>query len=189
MKRVAKLCSLFAATLLVLAAPASAGTLTLTGVIDSSDPQMPVVFISTPECTSLGAALVYYEARPFYVTAPGTYNLSLASAGGFASLYLYELEFDPTNGLLNCIAASNSGDPVEIDEGLIASRQYIAVPFDDQFAQLGGSYELTISGPGDIREGSASVLEIPTASTLGLLVLAALLSLGGLFFLRRLRAV
>ncbi|HSM49846.1 MAG TPA: hypothetical protein VLA75_00440, partial [Thermoanaerobaculia bacterium] len=64
MKRVAKLCSLFAATLLVLAAPASAGTLTLTGVIDSSDPQMPVVFISTPECTSLGAALVYYEARP-----------------------------------------------------------------------------------------------------------------------------
>ncbi|MBI3149226.1 MAG: hypothetical protein HYZ17_12025 [Betaproteobacteria bacterium] len=173
--------------LLSLAAPASAQVLVLSGTIDGSDPTMPVVFITNPTCAAQGVTPVLYEARPFYVAATGVYNLSQASLpASFASWYLYEYTFSPLAGTTNCVAAMNGpADPLATNVTLQAFRQYIAVPFDDTVAQTGGSYTLTITGPGVIAEGAPAFAAVPALHTWALLGLAALLGLGGLLRMKR----
>lgn len=173
--------------LLSLAAPASAQVLVLSGTLDGSDPTMPVVFIVPPNCIGQGVAPVLYEARPFYVTATGTYNLSQASLpASFASWYLYEYSFNPLAGMTNCVAAMNgAADPLATNVTLQAYRQYIAVPFDDTGAQAGGTYTMTITGPGVIAEGAPAMTAVPTLHPWALFSLAALLGLGGLLRSRR----
>ena len=180
----------FLSVLLAAAIAPAAGALTLTGTIDAADPDMPVVFISTPNCTGQGVSLVSFEARPIFVTASGTYTFSQTSAGaspGFASLYLMSVNFDPDNGFPTCIAGSNGADPLGFAVPLVAGTQYYAVPFDDTFGQLGGTYVLDITGDGEVHEGAPTILAIPTLSQWGLVGLAALLALTGLFGLRKLR--
>jgi hypothetical protein len=92
-----------------------------------------------------GAAV--YEVIPFVVSASGNYTFSLTSPGGFASLYLFTTPFDPNTPFPSCIAADNTGNPVDFTEALTANVLYLAVPFDDTFSQAGGTYSLTISGP------------------------------------------
>lgn len=154
--------------LIVPAESALAGSASVTGTIDAADPTMPVVFITTPNCTGQGVSPVLYEVQPLRVDTAGVYTLTLASTGGFASVYLYAGSFDPTNGLANCIAADNSGAVMEISINLDPSVQYFVVPFDDTFAQVGGSYTLTVTGPGDVTfsVGGCGV-SIPAGSVVG----------------------
>ncbi len=143
------------ALILFSALPVSAGTATHSGVLDASDPTMPVVMISPPNCSSQGAFPVAYEATMFSVGETGVYTLSLTSTGGFASFYLYAGSFDPGNGMANCVAADNSA-PKQIVYNLVQNTTYYVVVIDDTFAQSGGSYTVQFSGPGDIYLGSAS---------------------------------
>jgi len=153
--------------------PASAGTASFTGVIDASDPTMPVVFISPPNCSGQGTVLVHYEAIQFSVGTSGIYTLDLVSTGDFASLYLYAGSFDPTNGMANCVAGDNSS-PIQIVYNLAAGTIYYAVVIDDTFAQTGGDYKLAFSGPGDIFFGGLAgcdvLLPIPATAVGGAFV-------------------
>lgn len=172
---------------LLIVVPAFADTVTINGTMTTGDPTLPVVFITSPDCTGQGVTPVLYNSYPFTVTADGTYHVEvLSDAGGFASIYLFSPTFDPVNPFPTCIAGDNSGNPVDVDEALTAGTQYFAVPFDDTFAQVGGAYTLTLSGPGAILvEGQEPPLAIPTLSTLGLATLAALFLAAGLVALRR----
>ncbi len=145
--------------LLVGVLPASAGSATLNGVLDASDPTMPVVIIWPPQCLSQGGNLVYHEATLFSVGTSGVYTLDLTSTGGFASFYLYEAGFDPANGMANCVAADNSA-PKQIVYSLTQDAAYYVVVFDDGIGQPGGSYTVEFSGPGDIYIGSVGSPDI-----------------------------
>lgn len=167
----------WALTLIVLLAfgvlPAAAGSASRTGVIDASDPTMPVVYISPPNCSGQGSFPVHYESIPFYVSASGTYTLDLTSTGEFASFYLYQGSFDPSNGMANCVAGDNS-TPKQIVYGLTQGTAYYVVVFDDQFGQAGGDYTVQFSGPGDILFGGAAgcdvLLPIPSTAVGGAFV-------------------
>lgn len=135
-----------------------AGSVTVNGTLDGSDPSMPVVFISTPNCTGQGVTPVHYDVVTFHVDAAGTYNFTLSSPGGFASIYLYITSFNPATGTVNCIAADNTGNPRTLSVSLDPANIYFAVPFDDTFAQTGGSYQLIIDGPGNPILGLPSTL-------------------------------
>lgn len=138
-----------------------AGSATVNGTIDPGDPTLPVVFITTPNCTGQGVAPVLYEVHSFTVDTDGVYNFSATSAGGFASLYLFAGSFDPVNPFPTCVAADNSGNPVTFSYALTVGTTYFAVPFDDTFDQLGGDYTLTIDGPGAILLGSQQACANP----------------------------
>lgn len=138
-----------------LAGTAHAASVTVNGTIGALDPVMPVVTISTPNCVSQGTTPVHYDALAFTVDASGSYHFSMASPTGAGSLYLHAADFNPAASLASCLAADNTGDPVEFDFGLTAGTTYFAVPFDDTFAQSGVVYALTISGPGNISLAAA----------------------------------
>jgi hypothetical protein len=145
------------ALILFSALPVSAGTATLSGVLDASDPTMPVVFITPPNCAGQGVTPVHYEATVFSVGTTGVYTLSLTSTGPineFASFYLYAGSFDPGNGMANCVAADNS-TPKQIAYNLVQNSTYYVVVIDDQFSQPGGNYTVQFSGPGNIYIGNA----------------------------------
>ncbi len=120
----------------------------IVGIIDPLDPTMPVVFITTPNCTGQGVSPVHYETGTFVPTTNGVYKFALTSTNGAASFYLYRNSFDPTQGTINCIAAANSGMVPQVRESLLAGTTYIAVPFNDDFNQaLTINYTFDISGP------------------------------------------
>jgi hypothetical protein len=121
---------------------ASALSATYTGTITVADPTMPVVTISTPLCVSQAVFPVHYQVIEFPRPLPGTHSFSMTSTGGFASAYLYEGSFDPSNPLENCVAADNGFDPIEITYDFLRGTPYFLVVFDDTFAQLGGDYEV-----------------------------------------------
>ena len=159
-KRYAVLSVVLVLALALGATAVLAGTFTYTSTIGSEDPTMPVVFISTPNCTGQGVLPVHYEAHAFSVDVSGNYQFSQDSTAGFASLYIFAGSFDPANPFATCIAASNSS-VVFLDVALTAGTTYFAVPFDDTFNQFGGAYTLTISGPGNILVGSNVVCTYP----------------------------
>lgn len=129
-----------------------AGSASVSGTLDGSDPTMPVVLISSPNCTRQGTTPVAYDAYAFHVDTAGVYTLSLAVGSGNLSLYLMTEDFNPANGFPTCLAADNSA-PISFSFALEANTTYIAVPFDDSFAQGGGTYTLTIDGPGNVFFG------------------------------------
>lgn len=180
----ARLTATFAFVLGLLAsAPASAGSATLNGSLAPGDPTMPVVFISTPNCTGQGVTPVLYRAVPLEVSQSGSYDFSTSSTGGYASMYLMTSAFDPAAAFPQCLAASNSGNPVQFSFALTAGTDYFVVVFDDSFEQLGGAFSLTVSGPGDILTFGQSI-PVPALGLVPLLLLA-----GGLAWFggRRLR--
>ncbi|MBK8027464.1 MAG: hypothetical protein IPK19_40290 [Chloroflexi bacterium] len=133
-----------------------AGSSSVSGTLDAADPKMPVVFISTPNCTGQGASLVLYDAYAFSVDTAGVYTLDLADSSGNLSMYLMTADFNPAAAFPNCLAADNSG-VISVSFALAANTTYIAVPFDDSFGQAGGDYTLTISGPGNVTFAGAGV--------------------------------
>ena len=175
-----------------LAVPALADTRVINGTLDASDPTMPVVAITAPNCTAQGVFPVHFDAYPFFVTQDGTYDFEMTSTGstpGFASLYLMDETFDPAAAFPSCLAGDNGVDPVGFSLALTANTPYFVVPFDDQFDQPGGSYTLTIEGPGVIVvENIGLTPTIPTLSQWGLGLLAGLLALWGAATVRHRRA-
>jgi hypothetical protein len=155
--------------LLLPVGSAFAGSASLSGTISPGGPTMPVVFITTPNCTGQGATQVLYAQHQFTVDANGTYDFSVSSDAGFASVYIMSASFNPANGFPACLAADNSGNPVTVSLNLTAGTTYYAIPFDDTFAQVGGSYTLTISGPGGVGlAGSGGCgIDIPAGSVVG----------------------
>lgn len=134
-----------------------AQTLPVSGTIDPSDPELPVVIISTPNCTEQGVTLVHYDAYPIHVTRSGSYALTVSSSDGVASLYLHSDPFDPMNGFPSCIAGSNIGNPLKgFIVTLQAGTQYHLVTFNDRFDQtLVIPYLLEALGSGDVLIGTA----------------------------------
>lgn len=156
MKRLVIILGMTLVLLTLAVSSAFAGSATISGVVDSSDPVMAVVSISTPNCGVQGATPVHYELHPFTVDASGVYNFSLTSTSDYASMYLYVATFDPTNGAVNCIAGANSGTPKAFSVNLTAGTQYYVIPFDDTFVQAAPAFELTIDGPGNITLGGGA---------------------------------
>ncbi|MDP9495333.1 MAG: hypothetical protein M3P87_08840 [Actinomycetota bacterium] len=157
--RIGLVVAMVGAGLMVGTATASALTNTYTGTINTSDPTMPVVGISTPVCTTQLVTPVHYDVIELLHPLPGIHSFAMTSTGttpGFASAYLYEGSFDPTNPLENCVAADNGADPVEITYDFLRGTPYFLVVFDDQFAQPGGDYEVVEQTPN------------PSPSTVGL---------------------
>jgi len=154
--------------LIVPAESALAGSASVTGTIDGADPTMPVVFISTPNCTGQGVSPVHYEVHSLQVDTAGVYTVTVSSPANLASVYVYATSFDPTNGLANCVGGSNSGSPTTLTINLDPSITYFVVPFDDTFAQTGGSYTLTVDGPGGVNLGVGGCgISIPEGSVVG----------------------
>ena len=156
-----------------LVGSAQAGSVTINGTIDATDPVLAVVTISTPDCVSQGTFLNHHEAVPFTVDVSGAYSFSMTSPIGRGALYLFENSFNPAAPLATCVAGDNTGDPVEFSFGLTAGTTYIAVPFDDAIDQSGVVYALTIAGRGDI-----TLTSVPEPENM-LLVGTALLALVG----------
>lgn len=146
------------------ALPAFAGSASVSGTLTPGAPTMPVVMITPPDCAGQGITQVLYHAIAFSVDTAGTYTLDLNIGSGDISLYLMTAAFNPAAGFPTCLAADNA-DPISVSYGLAANTTYIAVPFDDTFAQAGGSYTLTISGPGNVyfdgvaRPGSGQTID------------------------------
>jgi hypothetical protein len=136
--------------LAISAAPAFAGSASVSGVFPVADsPTMPVIFISGGNCVGQGSFPVQYHAYAFTVDAAGSYTISLNVAAGNLALYLMNSSFNPANAFPNCLTADNS-DPLSVSGSLAANTTYYAVTIDDTSAQSGGSYTLTISGPGNV---------------------------------------
>ncbi len=145
--------SLLVGLLVVSALPVFAGSASVSGTFPAGGtPTMPVVLISSPNCTGQGASLVQYDAYAFSVDTAGSYTLDLSIGSGNLSLYLMTAGFNPAAGFPTCLAGDNN-DPISVSYGLAANTTYIAVPFDDSFTQDGGTYTLTISGPGNVYFG------------------------------------
>lgn len=174
--------------LLLLASPALAGSDTASGTLVPGGATInPVPLITTPNCTggtTVFAALA--AVQPLAVGASGTYHVD--EPGTESAVYILQGSFDPANVVGTCYAASNT-NPISFDVTLSAGVQYFAVVIEDTFAQDGMDYTLTVSGPGAVSLGFASLVEIPTLSTWGLGLLGVLLA--GFAFValrRRLRA-
>jgi hypothetical protein len=139
---VATVVAVVVATCVVMAGTARAATLSYSGSFDGTQPTMPVVSISTPNCTSLGGTPVGYEVIPYTPLVSGDVSFELNSDGGtgaFVSLYVYENSFDPADGLTNCVAATNNGTPpstpATLTYGATAGTPYFLVVFNDTFDQ------------------------------------------------------
>ncbi len=131
----------------------SAASDTFTGTITGDDPTMPVVTINTPVCVAEAVFPVHYQVIDFIRPLPGTHSFSMTSTpDGFASAYLYEGSFDPSNPLENCVAADNGADPIQITYDFLAGTSYFLVVFDDTFGQAGGDYEVNVESPDPVAD-------------------------------------
>ena len=188
--------TLAVAGLFALSAPAMADTVSISGVIDDSDP--------TYDHPLSGAnALTNFDAIEFSVSEDGMYDFLSFYAGNTDAdenmdgvLILYD-GFDPLDGAIGVIGSDddyNAGDVPGLSDFdgacvgsncsgftamLTAGTTYTLVQssFTDvanTFGQPTGSYDLTLTGPGDI-----SVVPVPAA------VWLMLSGLAGLGFMRR----
>jgi hypothetical protein len=133
----------------VLASSAGAAVDTYSGVLDSSDPTMPLVAqISTPNCTgSANIFDVHYEVIPFTNAVGGTYTfVEQPSTTAVIAMYVMEGSFDPDDPVPTCVAASNT-NPINLSFDFTEGTDYYVVIIDDTFDQLGGSWELEVTQP------------------------------------------
>lgn len=151
-----------------------AGTLTIDGTLQPAAPKMPVVVISPPLCGAQRAEQVTYRAHPLAVSALGNYTLTLTSATGFASFYLYEGDFDPAHGSARCMRADNEA-PKQMTYDMVPGTRYVLVVIDDSRAQDAGAYAVTVSGPGNIV--MPDPVPVPALSSWATALLAAVLAL------------
>lgn len=165
---------LYIVALLMVAITASAVlaittvTTTLSGDIDGSDPTMPVVFITPPNCSGQGSVQLRYEAIPFQVDASGQYHFTLGSTNNNAVFYLYVDSFDPQSGMTNCLAADNTY-PFEIDQQLSTAHTYILVIVDDHMQLPSVHYTVVVEGPGSVVTAGQDpgTGEVPVSPSLG----------------------
>jgi len=126
----------------------TASAQTFSGTITRSGPVMPVVAITSPNCTIQGTQPVHYHSIAFTPAVSGQYKIQLSSPSLYASMYVFKDAFNPANALPNCLAADNNGNPKELSVSLGNTTPYFVVPFNDNFDQnLFVPYTLTITGP------------------------------------------
>ncbi len=137
-----------------------AGSLSFSGTLSPGGPTEPqTAMISTPNCTGAYAAFaILYHADAFTVDADGVYTVT--EPGVESAVYVYAGGFDPANPATNCIAASNT-NPISLPVSLTAATNYTVVVIEDTFAQAGLTYDLTISGPGNVNPGSIGSCTYP----------------------------
>lgn len=163
MNRFAMAVRLFAVVIgAVLSLSAFAATRVINGTLAPGGPTMPVVFISTPNCTGQGTSQVLYRAYAFTVDVGGTYTMSIPVLQQ-SSLYVHAGTFDPDNSFPTCIAASNT-QPISLGVNLVPGTTYFAVVFDDSFAQAGFAFQLNISGPGNIIANCSGLTDVDLGS-------------------------
>lgn len=166
---------------------------TINGRIDSNSPSMPVVSISSPNCTSQGVTPVNYSSTPFRVSTSGNYSISLSYTpsplNSLVSFYVYITSFDPTNGLVNCIAATNLTPTTLPAVPLTSGTQYFYVAFDDTFSQFTETtavdFTATFDGPGRVLPPVSQVTAVPTLSEWSLTLLALIAATVGIRQIRR----
>jgi hypothetical protein len=153
--------------------------------ITPANPSMPVVFISTPNCTGQGVTPVHYFLQPFYVRTGGTYQVTMTDTLSIASVYIHSATFNPITPFPTCVAASNTR-PIMFSVTLTPNVQYFAVPFNDSFDQTQTpTITLDITGPGTVLLGSPTVEPVPVMSGWALLALLAAVMLAAARFMRR----
>ena len=137
-----------------------AGSASVSGTLTPGGQQEPqVAIISTPNCTGgYTAFAVLYASYAFTVDADGVYTVT--EPGTTSAVYVYQGSFDPALPASNCIAASNS-NPINFTVALTAGTQYFVAVIDDTFAQTGLSYNITITGPGNVYLGSGASCTYP----------------------------
>lgn len=165
--------TLFSAALLallltsfVIAPTAFAGDVTFSGALDPASasfqrPSSP--FTGVHHCSGLQTLSAYgYQAFPFYVSADGSYTLTVTAANLAGSsdtfMILYQGSFDPASPLTGCLAINDDGGGAlglksQIPNyALTANTQYTMVI--SSFGQnKSGTFSGTISGPGDVMLG------------------------------------
>lgn len=150
---------LILAILIILSVAAAsivyAGSATFSGTLSPGGATEPIVAqITTPNCTGATVAFaVLYAVYPFTVDVTGAY--SFTEPGTTTAMYVYAGGFDPAQPANNCIAATNS-NPLNIVVNLTAGTQYYVAVIDDTFEQLGISYSINISGPGNIIQSAGA---------------------------------
>lgn len=133
----------------VLASSAGAAVDTYSGVLDGSDPTMPIVpIIVTPNCNGNTTPVsVHYEVIPFTNAVGGTYTfMEQGSTTADIALYIMEGGFDPNDPLPTCVAASNT-NPINLSFDFTEGTDYYVVIIDDTFDQPGGSWGLQVTQP------------------------------------------
>lgn len=136
-------------------AVARADSLSLSGRLDTSDPQFdsPGGLSGDHNCTALTGLgpTFYYDAEPFSVDAGGVYTLDMSSPAYQPYLVLYEYSFDPASPQTNCVQTSTSGGAA-ISVPLVAGRPYFLV-LTSYLQWQTGDYTAGINGPGNIVNG------------------------------------
>jgi hypothetical protein len=145
--------------LLCAAQSVSAATVIVSGDTIGAPTYRRVLVGAPPTSLSSIATATPFEETPFSVSADGSYTLlvtSVSPAGWNNFLTLYKDSFDPANALTNVLASSDnfSGGTLnaQITRNLTATTRYFAVVAGSGNANF-GSYNLSISGPGDITVG------------------------------------
>ncbi|WP_334141916.1 hypothetical protein [Rhabdothermincola sp.] len=152
-----------------LASSAGAAVNTYSGVLDNSDPTMPVVpLILTPNCTGGTTPIsVHYEVIPFTNAVGGTYTFVQYPSTAEIALYVMEGSFDPDDPVPTCVAASNT-NPINLSFEFTAGTDYYVVIIDDTFAQPGGTWELQVTQPDPpttTTSTSTTTTSAPTTTT------------------------
>jgi len=125
---------------------AAANPLVVSGTIDDSD------IYANPSlnggCTTF-AGDFWHDVIPFYVDTSGTYTLTDNFVTIDASMGVYSQPFDPSNVTAGCVAVVDDLGAANLS----ANTQYYLV-VTTWFPSTFGPYQVTISGPGDIKLGS-----------------------------------
>jgi hypothetical protein len=144
-------------TLLCAAQSVSAATVIVAGDTTGAPTYRRAGFGAPPTTLSAIATATPYEVTPFSVSADGSYTLlvtSVSPTGWNNYLTLYKDSFDPANALTNVLQSSDNFSGAtfnaQITRNLTAATRYFAVVAGSGNANF-GSYNLTISGPGDIN--------------------------------------
>ncbi len=165
-------------------------TLNWTIGVESQFPQ-PVFFGAQTSNFTFYSPAFPYALGTFYVGTTGTYSASMNTPGFDNLVYLLTGTFAPSGGvpttpLSNFFAGEFNIPTTTISATLQAGVQYSYVVFFTQAAPS-GSGVLTLSGPGCISLGAnnCSVVPAPTLEPGPLALLAILVAVSGMFFLRR----
>lgn len=146
-------------------------------------------------CTSIsGLGPVLGDVQPFTVDTDGPYDFS-STQDYDGYIHIYEIEFDPTDALLNCVIGDDDGpggigtsEVLGVD--LQAGVQYFAVTSAFEAGDE-GTFTNTIGGVGTVTlgEGDGEPLPpppaVPTMSTWGMIAMALVLLVLGSFIMRR----
>jgi hypothetical protein len=161
-----------------------------TGVTTQYALPLPFGSVATTLTSYSGFANPYVTGT-FYVGTSGTYSATLTSAPFANGIEILTGTFAPSTGtpttpLANFFLAEQDGASTTLSIPLQAGVQYSYLLLFS-FATT-GSGTFTLSGPGCISLGSntcSAVLPVPTLEPGAFALLAVLIAVSGIFFLRR----